>query len=354
MSNVTIYHTTPKTVVKDYQALLQPFLKKFPKNKSVIIKLNLSWTKPYPACSSPPWQLEGVIRSLLESGYSPKQIVPVENRTVVTDIDRGAQNHGWLQVCQRLGVKFQPLTQQKYISYRPKSKMAVLNQIFPDGILLPEVIFDKPLISLCTLKTHVFTQVTGSVKNYFGMLNTRRHWAHRFIHEAIIDLLKIQQEIHPQILGVMDGTVYGHGPGPRAMTWSEANLLLASQDEIALDSASARILGLNPNKIPFLKLGQKEKLGVIKPQQTKLVKLKKIPVFRGLVGETFASQGQKIIYHHSPLWLEKILLQTVIAPWSYLASKLYYDFFWYQLVGKKRVKKYFQTPWGKLFSTYQA
>ncbi|MCJ7827954.1 DUF362 domain-containing protein, partial [Patescibacteria group bacterium] len=231
VSPVTVCRTTPETVIKDYQSLLRPYLKQFPKKTPVIVKLNLSWTRSYPACSSPPWQLEGVIQALLESGYSPQQIIPVENRTVVTRIDQGARNHGWLEVCQRLGIKFRPLTQQDYLSYQPKAPMTVLNQIFPDGILLPKIIFNKPLVSLCTLKTHVFTQVTGAVKNYFGMLNTRRHWAHRFIHEAIIDLLKIQQEIHPQILGVMDGTVLGHGPGPRAMTWSEANLLLASQDE---------------------------------------------------------------------------------------------------------------------------
>ncbi|MCJ7828079.1 DUF362 domain-containing protein, partial [Patescibacteria group bacterium] len=123
-------------------------------------------------------------------------------------------------------------------------------------------------------------------------------------------------------------------------------------DEVALDSTSARILGLNPQKIPFLQLGQKEKLGLIEPQQTKLVNLNQLPVYQGKVGETLASRGQKIIYHHLPLWLEKLLLQTVVAPWSYLASKLYYDFFWFQLIGKKRVKKYFQSPWGKLFSTY--
>jgi len=318
----------------------------------VVIKLNLSWTKFYPACSSPPWQLEGVIKGLLDLGFSPKQIVPVENRTVVTDVYRGAKNHYWGKVCRGYGVKLHYLTKELYVQYRPKAKMLALNKIFPQGIYLPKILFDKPLISLCTLKTHVFTKTTGAIKNYFGMLNTRRHWAHRFIDEAIIDLLAIQKEIHPQILGAMDGSVVGYGAGPRAMKWKEANLILASADLVALDSVASRIIGFNPEKIKYLRLGKKMGLGENNLRQIELKGAAQLPRFSLAQGDTLASRGQKLIYHRFPWWLEKLLLQTFLVPWSYLASRAYHDVYWYNLVGRRRLKRYYFSRWGRLFQGY--
>jgi uncharacterized protein (DUF362 family) len=356
MATVFINKTAPENVVEDYEGLVKQFHKQFSPRRPVIIKLNLSWTKFYPACSSPPWQLEGIIKGLLSLGFLPKQIIPVENKTVVTNVRKGAVNHSWDRVCRKYRVKIHFLDDEPYRLYQPKGKMLVLDKVFPAGISLPKIIFDKPLISLCTLKTHVFTQNTGAIKNYFGMLNTNRHHAHRFIHQAIIDLLTIQKEIHPQIVAFMDGTTIGYGSGPRAMKLKKADLILASTDEVALDSTAAKIIGLNNNKIDYLTLGKKLGLG---ENQTKnihfrfLGKIKKLPNFRLRGADNTASRGQKFIYHHCPLWLEKLLLQTFIAPWSYLASRFYYDLYWYQAVGKKRLKTFFASDWGRLFQKYR-
>lgn len=343
-NRVFVSSTTPQTVLTDYQKLFSNFPK--PKNTPTIVKLNLSWTKFYPAVSTPPWHFEAALKWLIDSGVSAKNIIPVENRTVVTKVKLGARNHGWPKIAKKYGVTIHYLTDEKYVPYHPKSEMLVLDKIFPDGILLPEIIMNKPLVTLCTLKSHVFTTITGSVKNYFGMLNTNRHHCHRRIHQAIIDLLQIQRELHPRIYASMDGSVAGYGPGPRAMQWKEANLILASQDEIALDSTAARIIGFNPHEIEFLRLGQKLNLGQINTS-------KKLPNLRiGFKTNTFASRGQKFIYHFLPEWVEKLLLQSPITPWSYAASNLYHDGYWYNFVGKKRLSNYFQHPWGKLFSRY--
>jgi len=46
-------------------------------------------------------------------------------------------------------------------------------------------------------------------------------------------------------------------------------------------------------------------------------------------GETFASRGQKMIYHGPLKPLENLLLRTPLVPWSYAASQAYFDGFWY-------------------------
>ena len=86
---IFITKTTPDTVLEDYSKLmhLAQYQKRFPKDLKTVIKLNLSWSKFFPACSSPPWQVEGVLETMIGDGYDPKKIFTAENRTVVTNIE---------------------------------------------------------------------------------------------------------------------------------------------------------------------------------------------------------------------------------------------------------------------------
>lgn len=355
MSQVFIAKTKSKTVVSDYQKLLRKanYRKFLRQNKPVVLKLNLSWTRFYPACSTPPWQLEGVVKTLLEDGFKPSQIIPVENRTVVTDVRKGAANNHWLSVLKKYGLSMTYLTDVPYKLYKPKHKLLVLDKIFPEGILLPEPIFGANVIHFPTMKMHVFTTTTGAIKNYFGMLRTVRHFAHRHIHETIVDLLTIQKEIHPGIFAVMDGTIVGSGSGPRAMEWHEKDYLLASGDCVAIDAIAAKMMGFNPLSLHYLKLASNLGLGVADPKKIEIIGEDISRVNFGYKkGDTLASRGQKLIYHHTPVWFEKLLLQTLIAPWSYLASNLYHDVYWYNVIGRGRVYSFLKTSWGKLFQSY--
>jgi len=355
MSTVVIKKTYPQTVIFDYQKLLREadYKQYLKKNAPIVLKLNLSWTKFYPACSTPPWELEGVVKTLIEDGFKPSQIIPVENKTVVTNVQEGSKNNRWLPVLRKYGLKMTYLTDVPYKVYKPKAKLLILDKIFPDGIQLPEIIFGANMMHLPTMKMHVLTTTTGAIKNYFGMLKIVRHFAHRHIHETIVDLLAIQKEIHPGIFAVMDGTIVGSGPGPRAMQWHEKNYLLASDDLVSLDATAAKMMGFNPLGISYLKLAQERKLGIADPNKIKTIgeDISKVN-FHYKKADTFASRGQKLIYHHTPPWFEKFLLQTVIVPWSYMASNLYHDYYWYNFVGKKRIEAFRKTGWGKLFDRY--
>jgi len=60
MINLTIVvlKTKPETVLADYRRLMHiaEYEGMIDKNKDTILKLNLSWTKYFPSCSSQPWQ----------------------------------------------------------------------------------------------------------------------------------------------------------------------------------------------------------------------------------------------------------------------------------------------------------
>jgi hypothetical protein len=212
-------------------------------------------------------------------------------------------------------------------------------------------------VQLPTVKTHVFTTITGAMKNAFGgLLGRQRHWTHGVIHETLVDLLSIQQDIHPGLLAVMDGSFAGDGPGPRAMHWHEKNVLLASADQVAIDAASAMLQGFNPMDIPFLRIAHELGLGVADPKDIEFVGDEDAIAERWnfIQEDTFASIGQKTIYHGPLKPFEAALLRGPVVPWSYFASNFYHNVYWYPVVGRKRVEAALETPWGQLFSQYGA
>ncbi len=172
------------------------------------------------------------------------------NRTVVVDAYVGEVNNGHRQVVvDKHGLRnvhlYEP--EVEWVYYEPKAEMLVLHDIYPDGIRIPKLFFDRNIIQLPTVKTHVFTTITGAMKNAFGgLLSEKRHWTHGVIHETVVDLLAIQREIHSGLFAVMDGTFAGDGPGPRAMRWHEKNVMLASSDQVAIDAVSAKLQGFDP------------------------------------------------------------------------------------------------------------
>ena len=81
--------------------------------RETLLKLNLSWTQYFPACSTEPWQLEGVVRKLLEDGFERERLLPVENKTVVTNPRKGCTNNLWEPILDRYGLTFTPLPERR-------------------------------------------------------------------------------------------------------------------------------------------------------------------------------------------------------------------------------------------------
>jgi len=106
--------------------------------------------------------------------------------------------------------------------------------------------------------------------------------------------------------------------------------------------------------IPFLRLAHERGLGIADPNQIEIVgyDIDEEPNWGFVQEDTFASRGQKLIYHGPLKPLEKVLLQSPLVPWSYFASNFYHNVYWYPFVGRKRVKAALNTPWGRLFKNY--
>ena len=358
MSTVAILYTSPETVIEDYAKLLN--LAKLDEvldnKKATFLKVNISWQHYYPACSSTPWQIEGVGKYLQSKGFS--NLTAAHNGTVVVNPHEGRTKNKHNLAEENLGINHVVLDEKptEWIEYKPKNKMIILDKIFPEGIFIPKIFLNSNIVHLPTVKTHVFTQMTGAMKNAFGgLLNRRRHWTHSVIHETLVDLLQIQKEIHSGIFAVMDGTFAGDGPGPRAMRIHDKSILLASADQVAIDAVASKLMGFDPMSIKKLNLAHEKGLGIANPNEINCVgdDISNVNWNFAKNENTFASIGQKLIYHGPLKPFEGLLLRSFISPWAYTASNIYHNGIWRPLIGKRRISKSMKTKWGKYFSNYQ-
>jgi uncharacterized protein (DUF362 family) len=367
-SKVAIVRTTPATVLEDYHRAmnLAGYREVIDPKADTALKVNISWHFFYPAASTTPWQLEGVIRTLKRDGYDPNLIHACHNRTVVIDAHLGERENKQLNVVNAHGLRNVHLYEgEEWINVRDAvgdltKEFLCLNEVYPKGFSIPKRFIGENIIHLPTVKTHVFTTTTGAMKNAFGgLLNEHRHWTHPVIHETLVDLLMIQKKIHRGLFAVMDGTFAGDGPGPRCMVPHVKNVILASADQVAIDAMAAKLMGMDPLKdCKFIRLAHERGLGCGDPKKIELVgdldAAKQNWHFDGPFKKmTFASKMQHKIYWGGLKNALEWSLKTWAAPWAYIASVLYHDMYWYPRNGNQRVHEVLRSPWGRLFHNWE-
>ena len=355
-SLVAVVRTKPETILSDYRKVMElaSWDTHLTGERELALKLNLSWTKYFPSCSSQPWQLEGVLKTLLGGNYTTENIIPLENKTVVTDPWKGARNNCWLPILEKYGCKFQPLTEVEWKVYKFESDLLKLNDIFPEGIEIPALYVGKDILHLPTVKTHGHSITTGAIKNAFGgLLKEVRHYAHKYIHEVMVDLLLMQRELHPNVFAVMDGTVAGDGAGPRTMFPKVQNVILASADSVAIDAVAAKMMGFEPMEIPYLRMATEMGLGEARIENIEIAGEDISGVNFGFqTKKSFVIWGDQMLRLGPLRFLEKLLLHSPLVAWAPFASNVYHDSIWYPTVGKKRIREFSHTEWGKLFDEY--
>ncbi|WP_343390150.1 hypothetical protein [Candidatus Amarobacter glycogenicus] len=132
----------------------------------------------------------------------------------------------------------------------------------------------------------------------------------------------------------MDGTFVGDGSRLRCMIPYTKNVILASSDQVAIDAIAAKLMGIDPLSIKFIRLARELGLGCGDPREIEIVgdlaaAQQNWHFDRPFKNMTFASRIQHKM-HWGPLkrpaeWS----LKTFLAPWAYMASVIYHDSIWY-------------------------
>jgi hypothetical protein len=274
---------------------------------------------------------------------------------VVTNPRQGAANNLWLPILNQYQLEFKPLPEQEWIVYKFKSKLLKLNDIFPEGIEIPKMYVGRQIMHLPTVKTHGHAVTTGAIKNSFGgLLKEVRHYAHKYMHEVLVDLMLMQKELHPSVFAVMDGTVAGNGAGPRTMDPVVTNYILASADSVAIDSVAAKLMGFDPLSIPYIRMCDQMKLGNGDPRNIEVVGAEINGVnFHFTTKKSLVIWGDQMLRKGPLRFLEKIALHSPLVAWAPAASNFYHDVLWYPTIGQVKISKFNRTEWGGLWREYK-
>ncbi|RKY09468.1 MAG: DUF362 domain-containing protein [Planctomycetota bacterium] len=360
MSKVAILRTRPETVLDDVRQVMELADVKgsLDSSATTILKNNLSWHLMYPGANTTPWQLEGAILGLRGAGFD--DLVCVENETVVTSAKAGELLNKQRPVCEYYDVPIKynfKSSDMTWRRYEPEAEMMVLDEIFPEGICIPDYFHGRNVVHLPTMKCHIYTNITGSMKNAFGgLLNNKRHYCHSRIHETLVDLLAIQKEIHPGIFTVTDGTTAGNGAGPRTMIPVAKDILMASDDCVAIDAVAAKMMGFEPMDHKFIRLAHERGLGTGKFDEIEIVGDVDAAGERWgfSTGDNAASCVGKLFWFGPMRRLEKLMFHTPLVYGFIFASAVYHDKIWYPSNGRKVVNKWLgESPWGRLFADYK-
>ncbi len=258
-----------ETVDAKVRQLLQnlpAFTEKIKPGIQVLLKVNLlSPTRPDKAVTTHPEVVRAVSRYLLELGAkvsvgdSSGGIIPGGSRT-----SRALEVSGIRAVVEEVGGKV--------INFDATGVVEVSN---PRGGSWENLYVAKPVldadivISMPKLKTHMLTMFTGAIKNMYGCVpGSRKAWYHQIapgideFSDYLVDIFSVTNT-H---LAIMDGIVGMEGDGPAAGQQRQIGALLASEDCVALDAVSCKLVGIHPSKVAMLPKAAKRGFGVLDPK----------------------------------------------------------------------------------------
>jgi len=162
-------------------------------------------------------------------------------------------------LAKKFGVKFLELDRYPFM------KVKVENPVLFDEVRLSKPLLESDVfINVPTLKTHAQCGITVAIKNMYGLIPPEdRRYYHSInrVEEAIVDLYQARKAD----LIVVDGTYTTFHIGPRPIKdFKETfrlDLTIAGFDPVAVDTVSAKILGINPLSLRFLKWAEEIGLG---------------------------------------------------------------------------------------------
>jgi len=269
-----------------------PELTRFPdvRGKRVLLKPNLlSGSAPEKAVTTHPEILRGVILLLKERGAG--EIVAGDSPGVGSAL-AAARKAGLLAVCEETGTEWVDFAETL-------SAGGEGNRLHRQFQITAEVSRADVIISLPKLKTHGLMYFTGAMKNLFGLIPGLNKSGFHMRYPDRMDFARLLGDLNLTVradYAVMDGIVAmeGHGPGngtPRPM-----NLILGSDDLLALDITASGLIGYDGPALPLHRVMLESPLWIDSPARIVLTgddrdsfscpdfqRLREIPDYVGMV-----------------------------------------------------------------------
>jgi uncharacterized protein (DUF362 family) len=220
------------------------------KDKKVLLKPNLVEThRQVEHITTHPLVIRGAVEAFLTLGAS--DVFVAEGAGNMRDSLIVLEESGLSDVLYEDKIPFVDLNDSSVTKIVNLGKASNLTYFyFPEQVLKADIV-----VSIAKMKTHHWAGVTLSMKNLFGVMPgivygwPKNVLHHAGLHECIFD---VTATLKPH-LAIVDGIVGMEGDGPIMGTPIKSNVLVLGNNLPAVDATCARIMGIDPQKIPYLK-----------------------------------------------------------------------------------------------------
>jgi uncharacterized protein (DUF362 family) len=204
------------------------------------------------------------------------------------DVEYVVTASGLLDALDAVDAAFVDLNASPAVRRRLLSAFTQLGDLWlPTPVVEADVVVSMP-----KMKTHHWAGATLSLKNCFGCVPGRIYgWPKNVLHwaglqEAIVD---VAAAVRPDVQ-IVDGIVGMEGNGPIQGTPVRSGVLVFGTDPVATDTTAARLMGLDPERIPsiayaarFLGQGHPEEIRQVgEPVEPSVVRFRLLPRFASL------------------------------------------------------------------------
>ena len=200
----------------------------------IFIKPNLSHPEYLPGVVTSPVLMQQLV-GLLRDGNS--EVIVGESNGFNYPCWTAFDKTGAQAAVQAAGGTVINLSEDKVVEVKFQGNTPLKRLFLPKTVLDADAIVDLPL-----MKTHEFMAFSGAIKNLFGCVpSNKRIYLHPYLPEVFFWLYTL---FKPQ-LTIMDARVGIEGNGPTKGKPVKMDLMLTSNDALAIDITAAEIMKLN-------------------------------------------------------------------------------------------------------------
>lgn len=233
------------------------------KGEVVLLKPNVGWDRrPEQAANTDPRVVAALVRACLGAGAG--KVIVTDNP--VNDPQRCFSRSGILEAARSAGAEVAIPGERGF------EMVAIPGQLGRWPVFEPFIRAQK-IINIPIVKHHSLTRATLGMKNWYGILGGRRNQLHQRIDESVAELAALMRPT----LTVMDATrvLMRNGPtGGSLADVKQADTVAVSLDPVAVDAWALSLLGVQPEGLAWLRLGQERHLGVVDYRSLNPVELK--------------------------------------------------------------------------------
>ena len=225
------------------------------KGQTVVVKPNIGWdARPERSANTNPLLIKRIVEQCYTAGA--KQVYVFDN--TCDEWLKCYENSGIQHAVKEAGGTMVPGNSEgNYQAVEIKHGIKLKNAKVHELIMSSDVFLNVPV-----LKSHGSTQITVSMKNHMGIIWDRRYWHKTDLDQCIADFAGFRK---PD-LNIVDAYRVLTKRGPKGVSDDDVVLLkslIISRDIVAADAASAKLFGLEPEKIGHIKLANQAGIGTM-------------------------------------------------------------------------------------------